>query len=444
MRAFHSVTLILLNTWYLVNARLPYIKSSGYYSPFPPKENRVIYEFSPLPEPMQAPVATIIQTEPAGGKSRETRDLAWREFDAFLNGEEEPSCADLRRMWRLARKLQQEAIESNEIPSEMHPFKAASAGSYSTTIDKSSRRREEPNQALQSNKELQRKKFSSAVSDKADTVAVNDEEPSEETPDQVYGIVKTHAPPQAPQVRDPTKEILSGLWRSTSSRSLPSQMSQTQNSPASSRFHHTGGKKHFQPYFGRIRTHSPSSNQIGQSSEPISKLELLRNELYGGSRPDKSSQQQSEVYGTVHHRFNPNAAGDSSSLDTKLDLVRSILAKEEGTEVNEESKNAFDRIRDKLLNSRNHRVRPPKERNLRRKGSKKRRRNAEEIAVIKDRLFNDYVKTMPRFRSLTDEEKKRRRRQKNRKNKSGKQFKKWKISRDKIREQNLLLKKLGK
>lgn len=156
MRAFHSVTLILLNTWYLVNARLPYIKSSGYYSPFPPKENRVIYEFSPLPEPMQAPVATIMQTEPAaGGKSRETRDLAWREFDAFLNGEEEPSCADLRRMWRLARKLQQEAIESNEIPSEMHPFKAASAasaGSYSTTIDKSSRRREEPNQALQSNK----------------------------------------------------------------------------------------------------------------------------------------------------------------------------------------------------------------------------------------------------------------------------------------------------
>ena len=236
--------------------------------------------------------------------------------------------------------------------------------------------------------ELQRKKFSSAVSDKADTVAVNDEEPSEETPEQVYGIVKTHAPPQAPQVRDPTKEILSGLWRSTSSRSLPSQMSQTQNSPASSRFHHTGGKKHFQPYFGRIRTHSPSSNQIGQSSEPISKLELLRNELYGGSRPDKSSQQQSEVYGTVHHRFNPNAAGDSSSLDTKLDLVRSILAKEEGTEVNEESKNAFDRIRDKLLNSRNHRVRPPKERNLRRKGSKKRRRNVSIVLLHTITLYS--------------------------------------------------------
>ena len=240
--------------------------------------------------------------------------------------------------------------------------------------------------------ELQRKKFSSAVSDKADTVAVNDEEPSEESSPEVYGIVKTHAPPQAPQVRDPTKEILSGLWRSTSSRSLPSQLSQThQTSPsASSSFHHTGGKKHFQPYFGRIRTHSPSSNnQIGQSSEPISKLELLRNELYGGSRPDHKSSQQSEVYGTVHHRFNPNAAGDSgSSLDSKLDLVRSILAKEEGTEVNEESKNAFDRIRDKLLNSRNHRVRPPKERNLRRKGSKKRRRN---VSIVLLHTYNNVL-----------------------------------------------------
>ena len=243
--------------------------------------------------------------------------------------------------------------------------------------------------------ELQRKKFSSAVSDKADTVAVNDEEPSEENSEQVYGIVKTHAPPQAPQVRDPTKEILSGLWRSTSSRSLPSQLSQShQTSPsASSSFHHTGGKKHFQPYFGRIRTHSPSSNSIGQSSsEPISKLELLRNELYGGSRPDKSSHQQSEVYGTVHHRFNPNAAGSDSgsSLDSKLDLVRSILAKEEGTEVNEESKNAFDRIRDKLLNSRNHRVRPPKERNLRRKGSKKRRRNVS-IVLLRTYLPNNIL-----------------------------------------------------
>jgi len=68
---------------------------------------------------------------------------------------------------------------------------------------------------------------------------------------------------------------------------------------------------------------------------------------------------------------------------------------------------------------------------------------AEEIAVIKERLLNDYMNTMPQLSSFTEEEKKRRRRnrQKNRKNKN---LKKWRVSRDKLREQNLLLKKLGK
>merc|ERR1712226_1522709 len=79
------------------------------------------------------------------------------------------------------------------------------------------------------------------------------------------------------------------------------------------------------------------------------------------------------------------------------------------------SKNAFDRIREKLMNTRvRERFRTARERNLRKKGSKKRRRN-----------------------------KKRRRRRKN-KIKNSISHKKWRISREKIREQNLLLKKLGK
>jgi hypothetical protein len=135
MRAFHPM-IILLNTWYLAMARLPYIKSSGYYSPYPPENNRVLYEFAPL--------------APSGGdggqtgsdqqqKSRETRDLAWREFDAFLRGDEEPGCADLRRMWRLARQLQDKALETNVIPQEMHPFTASQAF-YKTrhNVDKAS------------------------------------------------------------------------------------------------------------------------------------------------------------------------------------------------------------------------------------------------------------------------------------------------------------------
>lgn len=114
MRAF----LLLLNTLALVTARLPYIKSSGYYSPFPPKNNQIMYEFAPLsPSPHHD----------EDTKTRNTRDLAWREFDAFISGSEEPSCADLRRMWRLAKQLQQKAIESNEISQEMHhhPFQAS-------------------------------------------------------------------------------------------------------------------------------------------------------------------------------------------------------------------------------------------------------------------------------------------------------------------------------
>ena len=229
--------------------------------------------------------------------------------------------------------------------------------------------------------ELQRKKFSanavSGTADKADPV--NDSNEAEQDEQPVYGIVKTHAPPQAPQVRDPTKEILSGLWRSAS-RSSSSQNTNHHQSP-SALHQHTGGKKHFQPYFGRIRTHSQGSS----ASKPLSKFQLLRNELYGNAadagngnqRPSATGSGSTEVYGTVHHRFNPNVGTDKS----RLDLVRSILAKEEGMEVNEESKNAFDRIRDKLLNTRNHRVRSSQsnERNLRRKGSKKRRRNVSKL-----------------------------------------------------------------
>ena len=115
MRAF----LLLLNTWSLVSARMPYVKSSGYYNPFPPKANQVMYEFAPL--------SSHDQPEDSDTKTRATRDLAWREFDAFISGTEEPSCADLRRMWRLAKELQKKALQSNDIPQEMHqhPFQAA-------------------------------------------------------------------------------------------------------------------------------------------------------------------------------------------------------------------------------------------------------------------------------------------------------------------------------
>ena len=119
MRTF---LILLLNTWSLVaRARLPYIRSSGYYRPFPPNNNnQVMYEFAPLSSKHG-------NNHDQDTKTRATRDLEWREFDAFISGTEEPSCADLRRMWRLAKQLQQKALESNEISQQMHhnPFTAS-------------------------------------------------------------------------------------------------------------------------------------------------------------------------------------------------------------------------------------------------------------------------------------------------------------------------------
>ena len=152
--AFYHHILVLLNTWYLASeARLPYIKSSGYYTPYPPKETSVIYEFQPLRSASSASSAAG-NSEDSVSKSRATRDLAWREFDSFLNGNEEPSCADLRRMWRLARELQQEAsnLESNEIssPKQMHhPFKSYSVDKSSQELEPEA---EAASAASQSNK----------------------------------------------------------------------------------------------------------------------------------------------------------------------------------------------------------------------------------------------------------------------------------------------------
>ena len=128
MRTF---LLILLNSWSLmvaVRARLPYIRSSGYYRPFPPNNNQIMYEFAPLSSNNKhGGLQQHLHDQQDSTKTRATRDLEWREFDAFISGTDEPSCADLRRMWRLAKQLQQKALESNEISQQMHhnPFTAS-------------------------------------------------------------------------------------------------------------------------------------------------------------------------------------------------------------------------------------------------------------------------------------------------------------------------------
>ena len=124
-----------------------------------------------------------------------------------------------------------------------------------------------------------------------------------------------------------------------------------------------------QPYYSRVIDREPVEKP------PSSNFQLLRQELFGApSNPKPEAEQSSPVYGTVH-RFAPN---DKST--SQLDRVRSLLAQEEGNEVNEQSKNAFDRIRDRLLKSTRKKLH--RTRNLRRKGSKKRRRNVSNLISV--------------------------------------------------------------
>jgi hypothetical protein len=56
---------------------------------------------------------------------RDLSDISGRDIDTEIDSEDtlsEPTCGELRRMWRIARRIHQHAIETNEIPQELHPF----------------------------------------------------------------------------------------------------------------------------------------------------------------------------------------------------------------------------------------------------------------------------------------------------------------------------------
>jgi len=55
--------------------------------------------------------------------SRGERDLEEEEDGEEEGEEEEPSCQELRKMWRIARRIHNKAIKTNKIPQdELHPF----------------------------------------------------------------------------------------------------------------------------------------------------------------------------------------------------------------------------------------------------------------------------------------------------------------------------------
>ena len=186
-----------------------------------------------------------------------------------------------------------------------------------------------------------------------------------------------------PQVRDPTKEILRGLWGSSDY--------------SSSRRGGGGGRRPPYHQYGRIQTHERPDSVV----TPASPFQKLQTELYGPRRTGntKDASENTSTYGTVH-RFSPKTASSRVSTSSKLDQIRSMLNQESPISDNDNeisassssspSKNAFDRIREKLMNTRvRERFRTARERNLRKKGSKKRRRNVSHTLTLL--LFNLYL-----------------------------------------------------
>ena len=121
----------------VAQASIPY----GFYSPFTPAGgDQVLYDFSPVSDDnsinhgfqqtTNSKRPQLQQQQQHGHRS--TRDLAWKEFDTFLSGQVEPSCEDLRKMWRLARQMQDDSVRTNEIRAELHPFLSYSTKSAST------------------------------------------------------------------------------------------------------------------------------------------------------------------------------------------------------------------------------------------------------------------------------------------------------------------------
>ena len=426
----------------------------GYYDPFPPK-NQVLYNFSPLSDTHENILYTkdnehsktqnhesydrrkhnrntfntyhtIEDTNKTPdskfAKDRSTRDLTWRQFDVFLRGDVEPSCAELRQMWNLARKIQKQDSKENKKQPLSHPFsfnhnklgknihlKKQGKGANDRDINSVS---DTTDKKLAPTHNIDLKNTSGVVllelNNNKNIIEVMSPQPSEHNSSSmhsrglnhtrsssssfdegVYGVVKTHhvpvSTPSTPainipsptsryntiRVRDPAKEIF-GMFRqrSKSLRNRHSKQQQQQNG-GNSRKHH----------YGKI--HLQTSNNHPRKSS--SYLDLLQRKLYGPTKDDESS--NNEVYGVVQQY--PSSSRSRSSYEK----VRDILADQRGSLGYKDDlqlspgESAFDRIRERLMKTRaRDRLNMPKS-YLRRLRSRKRRQNVSTLGMFFYQFF---------------------------------------------------------
>ena len=213
--------------------------------------------------------------------------------------------------------------------------------------------------------ELRRQKFS--ASSKPEDTAPEDGDQPEDT-GVVYGIVRTHAPPEPPpnaiRVHDPAKDILGMLG---------------------SRPRASGHRHRFSsPTYGRVNTHK---------THPKSHFDILRKEVYkdrdaenkgqqgqqGQQKQDSKGKPGDQNYGVVHYYAPANPTQKPMGIDALFQSVKSNDKDSHNNVKSSSAPSAFDRIRAKLMNTKlRTKLQNAHRRGLRRKGSRKRRRNVSK------------------------------------------------------------------
>lgn len=350
----------------------------GFYSPYPPPPDQVIYDFAPV---------QVDRDDYSGHRS--TRDSTWKdEFGAFLDGDREPTCEQLREMWHYARSLQQRAVRSGQQGREqsqsphLPPFLAFSPleeSKMGESGEAPSSGAKEPHPEPKSPtppRHANRRRMSTPPNtpgrgwprQRPSKVPGPATTKGEVKP--VYGVIKTHAPSKTTMhVRDPAKEIYSLLQE----KALP------ENS--------VGGEHH--RVFGHVRTHAQPESQRMPSY-----MDILEKELYGAREEDGGGSDDS--FGSVKYELSggENVIPPTSSFEK----VRTVLAAESDMNNREaeaeaeagEGNSPFDLIRERLMHapplssSASSKLRSKANRAFRRKSARKTKQR--NVSAVKKRI----------------------------------------------------------
>ena len=223
---------------------------------------------------------------------REIEDLEEFDVEDSVN---EPSCSELRKMWRIARRLHKHAIQTNEIPQKLHPFSSFESDRFRA------QRRFKGSKHLNRNRMVGFRKTSSTDSDPSKEVVTSTD----------YGTIK-YAP--SDPVKRPRNRVYDVL------RELnPGQTYSTDKSPGA----WNTGIIEFEP--------------AEQETRPFDKLRNeLRKDKNQSPMPEKSVSKSRQIWGKAlsHYR--------SKVGKSKFDLVRDQL------QLQEKPRNSRDISRDSI------------------------------------------------------------------------------------------------